>query len=43
MHGLHGVPTVAQHITKLIHNIHEDAGLNPGLTQWVGDPAVAMT
>ena len=33
-----GVPIVAQ--PKQIHLVSEDAGLSPGLTQWVGDPAL---
>ena len=32
-----GVPVVAQQV-KNPSSIHEDAGLIPGLTQWVKDP-----
>ena len=34
-----GVSTVAQRV-KNPTSIHEDAGLIPGLTQWVKDPVL---
>ena len=34
-----GVSVVVQHV-KNPTGIHEDVGLNPGLTQWVKDPAL---
>ena len=34
-----GVPIVAQRV-KNPARIHEDAGLIPGLTQWVKDPGL---
>ena len=34
-----GVPVVAQQLTNPT-SIHEEAGLIPGLTQWVGDPSL---
>ena len=34
-----GVPVVAQQV-KILISIPKDAGLTPGLTQWVKDPAL---
>ena len=34
-----GVPFVARQLMNPVR-IHEDAGLTPGLTQWVKDPAL---
>ena len=34
-----GIPVVAQRL-KTRHNVCEDAGLIPGLAQWVRDPAI---